>query len=120
MSSDDGRRRRGSGATPVATPPAGASLSLISRTRASASSAQVCASFSKSTSQSTRGSRRLAPSLARRSSTTRPASQNFGIAGVAEREHRVLQLGQLRRALGAEEFVAGRAPHPADRRRRAC
>ena len=29
----------------------------------------------------------------------------LGIAGVAEREHRVLQLGQLRRALGAEEFV---------------
>ena len=27
------------------------------------------------------------------------------IAGVAEREHRVLQLGQLRRTLGAEEFV---------------
>ena len=29
----------------------------------------------------------------------------LGIAGVAEREHRVLQLGQLRRTLGAEEFV---------------
>ena len=29
----------------------------------------------------------------------------LGIAGVAQREHRVLQLGQLRRTLGAEEFV---------------
>jgi Cu(I)/Ag(I) efflux system membrane protein CusA/SilA len=65
-------------ATPVAMPVAGSCFSLNSRTRASASSAQVCASFSKSTSQSTRGSSRFAPSLARRSSITRPASQNFG------------------------------------------
>ena len=42
------------------------------------------------------------------------------IAGVAEREHRVLQLGQLRRALGAQEFVKRRALHPADRRRHVC
>ena len=85
----------------AAAPPAGLNLSATSRTRASASSVQVLAS------RVAIDARQQAPGAELGEPFVDDAAglAELGVTGIAERQHRVLQLGQLRRALGTEEFV---------------